>query len=111
VQIQEDEHFITNWRSIIRRVTSNFFSKARINTKNVRKPPDTACCDRGYWSPENKEYAGEGGVKNVHPKKGKLNEQEKEFQSTVRFKKGQRFRAGGEAKISLLKRQYKLDRC
>ncbi|MEA3450234.1 MAG: transposase [Patescibacteria group bacterium] len=68
--------------------------------------------DRGYWSPGNKEYAQKAGVKNVSlPKKGKLNEQEKEFQNTAKFKKGQRYRAGGEAKISLLKRQYKLDRC
>jgi len=76
------------------------------------KPPNTAAADRGYWSPGNKEYALGAGVKNVSiPKKGKLNEPEKEFQNTEKFKKGQRFRAGGEAKISLLKRQYGLGRC
>jgi len=113
VQIQEDEHFITNWEINNKTSDVEFFSKATDKHKELfGKPPDTAAADRGYWSPENKEYAEKAGVKNVSiPKKGKLNEQEKEFQSTVRFKKGQRFRAGGEAKISLLKRQYKLDRC
>jgi IS5 family transposase len=71
-----------------------------------------AAADRGYWSPDNKEYAEEAGVKKVSlPGKGKLNQQEKEKQNTPLFKKGQRFRAGGEAKISLLKRKYKLGRC
>lgn len=113
VQVQEDEHFITNWNINNRSSDVEFFPKAIDKHKQLfGKPPNTAATDRGYWSPGNKKYAENAGVKNVSmPKKGKLNEQEKEFQNTPRFKKGQRFRAGGEAKISLLKRQYKLDRC
>jgi len=113
VQVQEDEHFITNWNINNRSSDVEFFPKAIDKHKQLfGKPPNTAATDRGYWSPDNKKYAENAGVKNVSmPKKGKLNEQEKEFQDTPRFKKAQRFRAGGEAKISLLKRQYKLDRC
>jgi len=113
VQVQEDEHFITNWNINNRSSDVEFFPKAIDKHKQLfGKPPNTAATDRGYWSPGNKKYAENAGVKNVSmPKKGRLNEQEKEFQNTPRFKKGQRFRAGGEAKISLLKRQYKLDRC
>ncbi len=113
VQIQEDEHFITNWEINNKTSDVEFFPKAVDKHKELfGKPPDTAATDRGYWSPGNKVYAEKAGVKNVSmPKKGKLNEREKEFQNTARFKKSQRFRAGGEAKISLLKRKYKLGRC
>jgi IS5 family transposase len=113
VQIQEDEHFITNWAINNRPSDTDFFPRAIDKHQELfNKPPNTAATDRGYWSPGNKEYAEAAGVKNVCiPMKGKLTEQEKEFQSTPKFKKGQRYRAGGEAKISLLKRKYKLDRC
>lgn len=113
VQIQEDERFITNWEINNRTSDVEFFPKAVDRHKEIfGKPPNTVATDRGYWSPGNKEYAEKAGIKNISmPKKGKLNEQEKKFQDTNKFKKGQRFRAGGEAKISLLKRQYKLDRC
>lgn len=113
VQIQEDEHFITNWDINNKPSDVEFFPKAiDKHLELFGKPPNTAAADRGYWSPGNKRYAENSGVKNVVlPKKGKLDEQEKEFQSAARFKKGQCFRAGGEAKISLLKRRYKLDRC
>lgn len=113
VQIQEDEHFITNWEINNKASDTKFFPKAINKHKELfGKPPDTIATDRGYWSPDNKEYARSAGIKNISiPKKGRLKEQEKEFQNTVQFKQGQRFRAGGEAKISLLKRVYKLGRC
>ena len=113
VQIQEDEHFITNWEINNKTSDVEFFPRAIDKHRELfGKPPNMAATDRGYWSPDNKTYAEKAGVKNISmPKKGKLDEQEKEFQNTVQFKKGQRFRAGGEAKISLLKRPYKLDRC
>ena len=113
VQVQEDEHFITNWEINNKPSDADFFSRAIDKHKELfDKPPNTVATDRGYWSPDNKGCAEDAGIKNVSiPKKGKLNEQEKEFQNTNQFKKAQRFRAGGEAKISLLKRKYKLDRC
>jgi len=112
VQIQEDEHFITNWEINNKTSDAKFFPKAIDKHKELfGKPPKTVASDRGYWSPDNKEYARDMGVENISmPKKGKLNEQEKEFQNTRAYKEGQRFRAGGEAKVSLLKRTYKLDR-
>jgi IS5 family transposase len=112
VQIQEDEHFITNWEINNKPSDVAFLPRALEKHKELfGKPPGTAATDRGYWSPDNKKYAESEGVKNVSmPKKGKLNIQEKEYQSTPKFKKGQCFRAGGEAKISLLKRKYDMDR-
>lgn len=113
VQVQEDEHFVTNWEINNKSSDTEFFSKAIDKHEELfDKPPNMVATDRGYWTPSNKEYASNAGVKNLSmPKKGKLNEKEKELQKTRAFKKGQRFRAGGEAKISLLKRRYKLDRC
>lgn len=113
VQIQEDERFITNWEINNKRSDVEFFPKAVDKHKKLYgSPPNLVAADRGYWAPSNKEYAENEGVKNVSmPKKGKLNEREKALQNTAQFKKGQRFRAGGEAKISLLKRKYGLDRC
>lgn len=113
VQVQEDEHFITNWEINNKPSDTEFFPRAIDKHHELfGKPPNTASTDRGYWSPINKEYADQAGVKNISmPKKGKLNDQEKEFQNTHQFKRGQRFRAGGEAKISLLKRVYGMGRC
>lgn len=113
VQVQEDEHFITNWEINNQSSDTGFFSKAIGKHKEMfHKPPNTIATDRGYWSLDNKEYAEKAGVKNIAiPKKGKLNNIEKEFQNTIQFKKAQRFRAGSEAKISLLKRKYGLGRC
>ncbi len=113
VQVQEDEHFITNWEINNQSSDTEFFPRAIDKHKELfARPPNTAATDRGYWSPDNKQYAEKAGVKNICiPKKGKLNIQEKEFQNTPQFKNGQCFRAGGEAKVSLLKRIYGLGRC
>ena len=112
VQIQEDEHFVTNWEVNNKSSDTEFFARAVDKHQELfDKPPQDAATDRGYWSQENKEYAEQQGVTNISmPKKGKLNEQEKLMQSKPKFKQLQRWRAGGEAKISLLKRKYKLGR-
>lgn len=112
VQIQEDERFITNW-NINNENDAKFLPQAIDNHQRLYgKPPKEIATDRGYYSQDNKDYAEKAGVKHISlPKKGKLNQTEKEFQATTKFKELQRFRAGGEAKISWLKRTYQLDRC
>jgi len=112
VQVQEDEKFITDW-NVNNESDAKFFPKAIDKHKQLYgKPPKEVATDRGYYSQENVEYAKLAGVKHISlPKKGKLKPEEKEFQSTRKFKQLQRWRAGGEAKISWLKRTYKLDRC
>ena len=44
-------------------------------------------------------------------KKGRCTQAEYERESTEDFKEGQRFRAGSEGSISVLKRVFKLGRC
>jgi len=113
VQVQEDEHFVTNWQINNKGCDAKFFPQAIQKHKELyEKPPNEIATDRNYYSTINKEYAEKQGVKHVSiPKKGKLDAIEKEFQATPKFKKLQRWRAGGEAKISLLKRKYKLGKC
>ena len=111
-QIQEDEHFITNWQINNKTSDKKFFPQALKKHKQIfQKPPNETATDRGYWSPKNNKIARKE-IKHVSiPKKGRLNQQEKQHQSTAKFKQLQRWRAGGEAKISLLKRRYRLDQC
>lgn len=112
IQVQEDEHFVTNWQ-INQTPRDTSFLKEAIDDHRARfgKPPRDLATDRGYWSPENYAYALDQNIAHVSmPKKGKLNEEEHKRQSTRRFKRGQRYRAGSEAKISLLKRMHGLGR-
>ena len=80
--------------------------------KLFQKAPQEAATDRGYWSPENFALLKREKVKHISlPKKGKLNPLEKQRQRNYHFKKLQRWRAGGEAKIAWLKRKFGLRRC
>ncbi|MFC1808171.1 transposase [Candidatus Omnitrophota bacterium] len=82
--------------------------------KHIRlfdKSPKELATDRGFSSKENEEYLTNTGVNRVSmPKKGKLNKERKQHQKQYWFKRLQRFRAGSEAKISLLKRKFGLKR-
>lgn len=113
VQIQEDERFITNWEINSRPSDTESLPKAIDKHKDLYgRTPNEIAADRGYWSPENNEYAQQQKIKHISlPKKGKLNDKEKACQSTRKFRQLQRWRAGGEAKISLLKRKYRLNKC
>ncbi|PRR75056.1 ISNCY family transposase ISMomu1 [Moorella humiferrea] len=56
-------------------------------------------------------YVQSAGVKQVSlPRKGKISKARKAYQTQSWFKRLQRWRAGGEATISLLKRKYGLRR-
>lgn len=75
------------------------------------RPPRSVATDRGFASPANEVALLERGVKKCSlPRRGKLTKSRKEFQSQFWFKRLQRWRAGEEAQISLLKRRYGLDR-
>ncbi len=74
------------------------------------KPPDEVATDRGFSSAENEAKLKETIKRVSMPKRGKLNEERKQYQKQHWFRRLQRFRAGGEAKISLLKRKFGLRR-
>ncbi|MCK5082086.1 MAG: ISNCY family transposase [Candidatus Omnitrophica bacterium] len=74
------------------------------------KPPDEVATDRGFSSAENEAKLKETIRRVSMPKRGKLDAERKQYQKQHWFRRLQRFRAGGEAKISLLKRKFGLRR-
>jgi transposase, IS5 family len=75
-------------------------------------PPWLLAGDRGVSSPKNEQLAKEAGVKRVVlPAKGKVSEKRKQQERERWFRRGFRFRAGIEGRISVLRRCYELDRC
>jgi len=67
--------------------------------------------DRGFYSQANEDWLKDSGVKQVSiPKRGKTSRERRAYQKQSWFKRLQRFRAGIEARISLLKRKFGLKR-
>lgn len=73
--------------------------------------PHAVAADRGFGSKSNETVLTQKGVKYVSaPTRGKKSKKRTEHEKQLWFKNLQRFRAAGEAKISLLKRKYGLGR-
>lgn len=76
-----------------------------------RKRLKSVAGDRGFYSQTNEDWLQETGVRQVSiPARGKTSQARQTYQKQSWFKRLQRFRAGCEAKISLLKRKFGLDR-
>ncbi len=68
--------------------------------------------DRGLYSVENEKAAHQAGVERVVlPKSGKLSEKRRHYEKQRWFRRGFRFRAGIEGRISVLERAFGLDVC
>jgi IS5 family transposase len=80
--------------------------------KRFGKAPELLTADRGVSSPENERLAKEAGVKRVViPYAGKAPPERLAQERERWFRRGYRFRAGIEGRISVLKRRYGLGRC
>ena len=76
------------------------------------KPPHQASGDRGLYSPDNETEAATLKVKRVIlPQPGHKSAERRAHERQPWFRRGRRFHAGVEGRISLLKRKYQLDRC
>jgi IS5 family transposase len=76
-----------------------------------RKRLQSVATDRGFYSQANEDWLKQGGVKQVSiPVRGKVSRQRRMEQKQPWFRRLQRFRAGSEGRISLLKRVFRLDR-
>ena len=74
--------------------------------------PDVLATDKGFYENMKQIMKLEKNIVTVSIcKKGRRNQQEYERESTEEFKDGQRFRAGCEGSISVLKRVFNLGRC
>jgi IS5 family transposase len=113
LQLQEDEHFVSSWQISDKKQDEAYLQQAIKEHKRIfNRKPKSVATDRGYWSQGNYQALCKEGIRHVSlPKKGKLRSLEKKRQQKSWFKKLQRYRAGGEAKISWLKRCFGLDRC
>jgi transposase, IS5 family len=68
--------------------------------------------DRGLYSRENERLAHEAGIKRIAlPKSGRLSHEREQHEKQRWFRRGFRFRAGIEGRISVLTRAFGLDRC
>jgi len=76
-----------------------------------RKRLKAVAADRGFYSQANEDWLKSSGVKQAGiPKRGKISGERRRYQKQSWFKRLQRFRAGIEARISLLKRKFGLKR-
>jgi IS5 family transposase len=80
--------------------------------KQFGKAPRVLAGDRGFWTPENEAQAQAAGVKRVViPYAGKAPPERVEHEKQAWFRRGYRWRAGQEGRISVLKRRFGLGRC
>jgi len=77
-----------------------------------QKPPQLVAGDRGTYSARGERYAQDKGVKQVViPKPGTKSSARLAYERQRWFRRGRRWRAGIEGRISGLKRGHGLDRC
>ncbi len=86
-------------------------STVEAHKKRFGAAPKAVATDRGFSSKKNETALTEMGVGRISlPCKGKKDQARTEHENQDWFKDLQRYRAAGEAKISLLKRKYSLNR-
>ncbi len=74
--------------------------------------PDLLSADKGFYESMDQIRKLEKDIPTVSiAKKGRRNQEETQRETTEEFIAGQRFRAGAEGSISVLKRAFKLGRC
>ncbi len=90
----------------------HFVASLDAHQERFGHPPDLVAGDRGLYTPENETRARDRGVKHVVlPQVGRLSKARQQHERQRWFRRGFRFRAGGEGRIHVLKRDYGLDRC
>jgi IS5 family transposase len=86
-------------------------SAVREHRRLFRRRLKAVAADRGYYSRRNEEWLKDTGVKQVSiPVRGKASAERLKQQRAPWYRRLQRFRAGSEGRISLLKRKFGLDR-
>jgi IS5 family transposase len=75
------------------------------------RPPDLVSADRGFYSAEGEEGLKKLGVRRVVvPKPGHRSEKRQRLERQRWYRRGRAWRAGGEGRISFLKRSFGMDR-
>jgi len=82
------------------------------HVQQFARPPDLASADRGVHSAANERYAQALGVRRVVlPKPGAKSEARRQYERQRWFRRGRRWQAGIEGRISVVKRKHGLGRC
>jgi transposase, IS5 family len=84
----------------------------KAHLKTFHQPPQQASGDRGLFSAENEQLAGDLGVKRIIlPQRGHRSSTRLKHEHKAWFVKGRHWHAGVEGRISVLKRAHNLGRC
>jgi IS5 family transposase len=113
VLIGETDHGIITTYDVLKENPSDtglLKPAVRGHRRLFRKRLKAVAADRGFYSRANEEWL-KGSVKQVSiPARGKVSKERRKEQKQPWFRRLQRFRAGSEGRISLLKRKFGLDR-
>jgi IS5 family transposase len=114
VVAQTGEKFIHHYQVLPKRRedTELLDPTLRAHKELFGREPDVLATDKGFYEHMDQIAILEQEIETVSIcKKGRRTQGERERESTEAFKGGQRFRAGSEGSISVLKRAFKLGRC
>ena len=105
---------VSNWRVLEGNPndTTQLRPSLEAHQAQFDKPPDQVSADRGVYSTPNEQDAKDRSVKRVVlPKPGKKSPQRQLLEKQGWFRRGRKWHAGVEGRISVLKRVFALDRC
>jgi IS5 family transposase len=111
---QTAERFISQYRVMPERIEDKDLLRDAVDThkRHFDEAPQVLAADKGFYESMKELQKLEKEIETVSIcKKGRRTEAEKEREVAEEFKAGQRFRAGIEGSISVLKRVFKLGRC
>jgi len=111
---QTDEKFIHHYQVFPKRREDKALIEPtlKVHKQLFGTGPDVLATDKGFYESIKQILDLGKRITTVSIcKKGRRNQAEYERESTEQFKAGQRFRAGCEGSISVLKRVFKLGRC
>ena len=109
-----DGGFVSGWRVLEGNAAdqSQWQPSLDHHVEQFGKAPYQASADRGVYSAENERYALDLGVERVIlPQPGYRSEERRLYEKQRWFRRGRRYHAGVEGRISVLKRKHGLDRC
>jgi transposase, IS5 family len=111
---QTREKFISQYRVMLPQIPDKDLVQDALDThkQSFKRLPKTLAADKGFYESMKELQKLEKHIATVSIcKKGRRNALETAREQTEDFKEGQRFRAGIEGSISVLKRVFKLGRC
>lgn len=108
--IEDQFGFMLNHRIMQNEVDCEIAFPFTEETKKLFPELKSCSFDKGFWKPENKKNLSVILDKVVMPKKGKLSQQDKEYELTDDFKKTRRKHSAVESGINALE-NHGLDRC